>query len=520
MAEVFRFFGFGENFINMMETIGTNRYAAIIFEDGTISKRFPLGSGRPQGDSPSPLQYNMGEQILLLKIELDPLIASVYQHLLAPRFAMNLVPDPRRRGVDFDYNIHFAQESNRETDKANSFADDNSTATLCTQESLAELQNVVSFFGTVSGLKSNVDKTTLMQIGRVTAMPAGVTNLGFNLTEEVTLLGMKIDRNLSTLENYFDLVLGKIVRIREYWEKFNLSLAGRIRICKTFMLSQIGYLGCIITPSDMQCRRLQECMDSFCLGTMNIAKKRLYWPVDEGGLGLIELKKYISAIQTSWIKRVMQHWSDNWRFDIKKACYGNPAILSEKTFNQAENPILWNIGNSFQKFKTEYFKKDKNYLKANIFKNPQIQRGRNDAGLLCENFFGRHKSFEYFCEISKLKVCDFFEHGRPKTIDSLVRETNIDFTLVTYMRVHEALQYYLSKKIDLPAAPAVGIEFFFGTFEKGSSPIRNILQHYEIKSLKIQNLNSVKTFFDLVGILVPDVPELKKLWGTWSKNCF
>ena len=76
MDQVFRFFGFGNDFINIMNTIGTGRTASIIFEDGSLSKPFDLESGRPQGDGPSPLQYNMGEEILLLKIELDPEIAS------------------------------------------------------------------------------------------------------------------------------------------------------------------------------------------------------------------------------------------------------------------------------------------------------------------------------------------------------------------------------------------------------------------------------------------------------------
>jgi hypothetical protein len=73
-TEVFRFFGFGESFINIMDTIGNGRTASIIFDDGTISPEFDLETGRPQGDGPSPLQYNMGEEIILLKIELDPRI--------------------------------------------------------------------------------------------------------------------------------------------------------------------------------------------------------------------------------------------------------------------------------------------------------------------------------------------------------------------------------------------------------------------------------------------------------------
>jgi hypothetical protein len=38
MTEVYRFFGFGLNFINMMDTLGTGRTASIIYEDGEISE--------------------------------------------------------------------------------------------------------------------------------------------------------------------------------------------------------------------------------------------------------------------------------------------------------------------------------------------------------------------------------------------------------------------------------------------------------------------------------------------------
>jgi hypothetical protein len=155
MREVYRFFGFGPNFIKMLETLGTNRKAAIIFDDGSISREFDLETGRAQGDAPSPLQYNMGEQIILLKIELDSEIASVFQHMQLPRFIMNLVADPKLKGMDANYNIHFSQESNRETSKANSFADDNSTATLAEYQSLRRLLNICEEFELFSGLASN-----------------------------------------------------------------------------------------------------------------------------------------------------------------------------------------------------------------------------------------------------------------------------------------------------------------------------------------------------------------------------
>jgi hypothetical protein len=108
----------------------------------------------------------MGKEIILLKIELDPRVSAVYNHLLAPRFTINLVPDPRRKGIDSDYNLHLSKESNRETDKADGFADDNPTATTATLGSLIALKDFCLEFASFSGLKLNADKTILQLLLR------------------------------------------------------------------------------------------------------------------------------------------------------------------------------------------------------------------------------------------------------------------------------------------------------------------------------------------------------------------
>jgi hypothetical protein len=230
----------------------------------------------------------MGEQILLLKIELDPRVASVYQHQQIPNFTMDLIPDPKLKGKDLMYNSHLAVESSRSTDKADSFADDNSTATLATQESLYNLKNFVDQFSVFSGLHSNAEKTTLLQIDTVNPLPQDVVNLGFNRVENVTVLGLTIDNDLTCVTEYFDGVITKIQNIIEYWERFYLSLAGRISVCKTFMISQIGYIGSILSPTANQQKRLQDLLDKFCLNNLRVVKKKLYLPPVQGGLGLIK----------------------------------------------------------------------------------------------------------------------------------------------------------------------------------------------------------------------------------------
>jgi hypothetical protein len=265
---------------------------------------------------------------------------------------------------------------------------------------------------------------------------------------------------------------------------------------------------------------MQDLMDNFCLGTMRFARKKRYLPPTLGGLGLVNVKNYITALQCSWIKRTTQHWCDNWRFDIKAACYGNPLIANSGTFVQAEHPVLFNICESYGTFASEFYKKDRNYRKAFIFKNRMFKRGRNDDRMLDENFFGRNLSFDDFKKIACLKYDDFFTNGRQKSLDTLCDDTGINFSLVTYMRIHESLRYYiLSRKNDEPS-PDQSVSKFISSFSRGSGPYRRILEHTELQNLSISDNNCTKTFLDFIGTPVLEEPTLKHCWSAWNNTYF
>jgi Reverse transcriptase (RNA-dependent DNA polymerase) len=75
--QTYKFFGIGEKFTDTLTTISTDRTASIIFDDGTNSKPFKLGSGYPQGNNPSPKQFNLAAQVLIFKVEFDPRINKI-----------------------------------------------------------------------------------------------------------------------------------------------------------------------------------------------------------------------------------------------------------------------------------------------------------------------------------------------------------------------------------------------------------------------------------------------------------
>jgi hypothetical protein len=139
--------------------------------------------------------------------------------------------------------------------------------------------------------------------------------------------------------------------------------------------------------------------------------------------------------------------------------------------------------------------------------------------LLDETFFGRDTGYDDLVKIAKLKFEDFFIREGPKSLFETNREFDINLSLVTYMRLHEALEFYKNKKAnnDSPG-PAVGIEFFMKTFTRGSKPFRRILCHNELSKQKIEKVHTVKSFFEITGVVAPDATQLRKCWGFWNKT--
>jgi hypothetical protein len=166
MREVYKFFGFGEKFIFLLELIGTNRTARIIL-NGSISREFDLERGFAQGNGPSPKKYNIGEQILLFRLEYDPNLAGVYNTFIIPRNIVNgveylpAVDQAREKGLQVDSELC---QNNR---RASAFADDTSGVLARQAQNLQMVKNILIDFGRISGLETNIEKTTIMPIGNL-----------------------------------------------------------------------------------------------------------------------------------------------------------------------------------------------------------------------------------------------------------------------------------------------------------------------------------------------------------------
>jgi hypothetical protein len=221
-------------------------------------------------------------------------------------------------------------------------------------------------------------------------------------------------------------------------------------------------------------------------------------------MGLINLNDFIIGIQSSWIKRVYQHGADNWRFDLLQKTHGNPFLLNSTLVSRDDHPIISNIAVSFEKFCKIYYETGMNYKKAYILSNPLFVRGRRDNGLLCRQFFGRNLRNDTLEKIATLKLEDFLDRNVIKTLDQLNMDTQLNFTLVEYMRISEAVAFFIDKKKDVPASVPIGLMAFFLSFDKGSKKTRKALAANFTKP-NLLNIPSITTFLNITGIV--DVAE-------------
>ena len=205
--------------------------ACISFDDGTVSDPIPLERGRTQGNGPSPCEYNIGQQILLFKLELCPDIASVYNHLLIPRTVMGTLGTIHPsivESVQNEADIRFSQESCTETDKTEGFADDTSVATIFTHQNLLNLKTILADFASISGIKCNLDKTSILLIGSSQVISDEISALGFSFSDKIKVLGMELSREPGEWDENFVRILADISKKVEFWNRFNLSLPGKI----------------------------------------------------------------------------------------------------------------------------------------------------------------------------------------------------------------------------------------------------------------------------------------------------
>ncbi len=202
-----------------------------------------------------------------------------------------------------------------------------------------------------------------MRIGRVEDINFPLH--GFCLANSVKLLGLDITNNPMDLPSNFRSLIEKISNTIALWERFHLTLPGRIAVLKTLLIPQLNYLGCFLTPEEDLLDTLQGIMDSFVLKGQAISKDRHYLPPEQGGTGLFRLTDFLIAQKCSWVKRAYVNQNDNWRLALIGASpEGNLVNLRACDIPAQTSIVLHEIAWAFEYFSGCYSLLSNNYKKT------------------------------------------------------------------------------------------------------------------------------------------------------------
>jgi hypothetical protein len=258
LENVFKFFNFGPNISRWLTILSMNRAARIVINSDISTDIFELERGNAQGDTISPFLFNLGYQILLFKLEYDLQIAGLVPGVHLPD---DFPPLP--------------DNVSQVPPKVYAMADDATVLTRMDFDTLVRIRQILVDFQNLSGLACNVEKTTLMQFGSNEPVPQNILELGFDVKNEVKLLGLKINSNCSNYSASKNDMEEKILSQIRFWNRFDLSLPGRISVSKTFMYSQLNYIGCFLPIETERLINIENNIEQYVKGPLNISKERM-----------------------------------------------------------------------------------------------------------------------------------------------------------------------------------------------------------------------------------------------------
>ena len=270
-----RYFGIGESF-QKWTSVCFNGAEASVLNFGHISEKFDITRGVKQGGCCS----------------------AFYFLLLIETLANKLRNNQNLRGLDVN-------EINK---LLGQFADDLDLYLWGDRQNVKLAIKTISDFGKSSGMKINVNKSTIMKLGRRKDFDI---DLNIKEIEQVNVLGVEIlsyidDQKLLAI-NYDKLII-KAKAVLNQWQGRNLSLLGKVLVINSLIGSLFVYKMTVLPAiPEKYIKSLNEIFNQFLWNHRRpkIPIEILQLPKFNGGAGLVSLKNKDISLKFGWVKNVL-----------------------------------------------------------------------------------------------------------------------------------------------------------------------------------------------------------------------
>ena len=285
-------YNFGNDFIRWFDVMYKDINSCVI-NNGHFSFFFKVTRGSRQGDPLSPY-------IFILSAE--PLAQAIIKNLNIPGIKINTT----------EYKI-------------GQYADDTFILLDGREHSLRSTIILLSKFTYCSGLKINIEKSSIIWLGEKAGKEETICpDIKLSWATKFTLLGIHFNSKLQqmTTEN-FDKVLTKIEKIIKSYTCWKLTLLGKNCIIK--IIPMFIHILTVLPNQDKSFydkynRQIKEFL--WGSGKVQISSQQLTLDIGNGGLKMTRLETLSDALKISWIKRIYENegrWKTLYK-DIVSEC--------------------------------------------------------------------------------------------------------------------------------------------------------------------------------------------------------
>jgi hypothetical protein len=260
-------------------------------------------------------------------------------------------------------------------------------------------------------------------------------------------------------------------------------------------------------------------INRFIHGKLKIAKNLTVAPVDKGGLGFIDIANFLKSLQCSWVKRATGSTIDCWRRDLNNLTGLNPTILSPELIKRDQNPILYNLAESFYDFKKFYFQRNTNFLTSKILGNPNILIDRRTKIPVGNAFWATDNNIPI--TLLTVQVSDFLNAaGNFKSYEETAGILGANIPRDRYDQIKKLVTGSITYQSRASLATAVPdpntLELYINRFKKGSKNFRKVFEQGLNSRIICKQLPKTKTYFRLIELEVAEEAELEKFNTEWG----
>ena len=283
LNQVLKKYNFGNSFIKWVDIMYYNAEAHVT-NNGWTSKSFKISKGIRQGCPLSALLFLLVVEVLACNIR-----------------------------ENSDDGLHINVNGKIKTISISQLADD-TTLFLKDEQAIKNCLEKVELFGNASGLKLNKQKTEGLWLGHHVNRNDSFADINWNKTC-IKALGVYFayDSKEAEIKIWND-KLNSIKKILHIWNQRDLSLQGRILIIKSLALAKIVYLLSAIGIPEKMIKEINKEFFSFLWKKRRdkIARTVQISPIENGGLNMIDLKSYCTAMKAIWAYRLYKATNETW----------------------------------------------------------------------------------------------------------------------------------------------------------------------------------------------------------------